>query len=134
VSRLEQKSTDELARAKEFLDIAQQTLEKSLKTTANRLYFAAERAVVAYLFAMEIKVSKKHGSIWNAAKTVDMKWHTLLQVLYDLRLQADYGANSTIKILTKEVISPYISEVSSLLADIEKKIAQKEKEKKTTPL
>lgn len=128
---LEQKSTDELARAKEFLDITQQTLEKSLKTTANRLYFAAERAIVAYLLAMEIKVSKRHGIIWNAAKTVDTKWYVLLQSLYDLRLQADYGAKSTIRPLTKEVISQYIPEVSSLLADIENKIAQKEKEKKT---
>ena len=96
-------------------------LEKSLKTTADRLYFAAERAVVAYLLVMEEKVSKQHGEIWNAARTVDTEWHALLQSLYDLRLQADYGAKSTIKILTKEVILHYIPKVSSLLADIEKK-------------
>src|SRR3989339_549145 len=47
--KLEKKYLDEFKIAEEFLQISKNSLDLSLRTSANRLYFAFEKAVISYL-------------------------------------------------------------------------------------
>lgn len=117
-------SLTEWNRAKDFLAASKRNLEESdLKTAANRLYFACERAAVAGLRAANRKVPKHHKVVWMLSRYLGLGYdcYKLLRKLYDLRLQADYGKSSKIVELTTESLKEQIAEADKMFETIKNK-------------
>jgi hypothetical protein len=128
---LEKKFLDEFKVAEEFLVVAKNNLNSSLRTSANRIYFAFEKAVIAYLSFLNLKVSKNHKKIWEiSAKELGEEYYSLFRELYDLRMQADYGAASIIVPFNNHVISQKIFETEALINKIKNKLDIKKNEDK----
>lgn len=121
---MEKKYLDEWKRAKDFLESARNNLNlNDIKTTANREYFAVERAVVCLLLIENKKVPKNHKIIWEMSKllSIETNVHELMRKLYDLRLQADYGKVSDIAVLNKETVNDYLNQIEVVMKTIERK-------------
>jgi len=89
---LEKKYLSEISLAEEFLKSAKNSLEFSMRTSANRLYFALEKAVVSYILFRGGEIPKNHQKIWEfSSSLLEQEYYTVLRELYDLRMQADYG-------------------------------------------
>ena len=117
---MDKKYSNELKDAREFLKIAEDILGRSLKTSANRLYFALEKGVIACLNYDGIEIPKNHQKLWDSANELPgEKYYTALRELYDLRMQADYGAMSLIVPLNSEIIKKAIERVKDLINSIE---------------
>jgi len=102
---LEKKYLNELKFAEEFLEAAKRNLESSLRTSANRLYFAVEKAVISYFYFKNIKIPKNHQKLWElSAEHLGEECYQLLRRLYDLRMQADYGLTSVFTDLNQEIL------------------------------
>lgn len=111
----------EIETAKEFLNSAKFNLDCSLRTSANRLYFALEKAVIAYFLFMKMKIPKNHQKLWEiSAKFLGEDYYKTLRELYDLRMQADYGLVSIFVNLTKENLINYLPRVEFLIKRIKK--------------
>lgn len=120
--KLVKKYLDEWKRANDFLNAAKTNLEwGDLKTTANREYFALERAIVCVLLMENKKVFKNHKKIWEMSKSLDLDVFSLMRKLYDLRLQADYGKISDIVELNRGNVIDYLNQVELLIKKIRKK-------------
>ena len=120
---MEKRYLDELKISEEFLNVAKRNLELSFRTSANRLYFAFERAVVAYLMFKQVKVSKNHQKIWELCdEFLGENFYSHLRNLYDLRMQADYGNISRFIKLDKKVLKTEISKTETLIKKIKKVI------------
>ena len=122
--KLVKKCLDEWKRANDFLDAARNNLKLGdLKTTANREYFALERAIVSVLLMENKKVSKNHKKIWEMSRVLDLNVDVfnLMRKLYDLRLQADYGKTSHIVELSEGNVINYLSQVELLIKRIREK-------------
>lgn len=125
---MEKKYLNELKTAEEFFEVAKKNLDLSLKTSANRLYFAFEKAIIAYLIFKSINVQKNHQKIWElSAKLLGEEYYSLFRVLYDLRMQADYGNVSIFADLSVKTVKENISKVEFLVKKI--KLLMKEEEK-----
>ena len=60
---------DDWKRSKDFLKAAETNLKlEDYKTSANRIYFAAESAIVAGLKLSAKPISKNHKNIWTYSK------------------------------------------------------------------
>ena len=95
VLKLENKYLNELKLAEEFLISAKNNLPQNLRTSANRLYFSFEKLIIAYLLFKDVKVPKNHQKIWElASELLGDEYYQFLRILYDLRMQADYGNKS----------------------------------------
>jgi uncharacterized protein (UPF0332 family) len=109
--------------AEEFLEMAKKNLNSSLRTSANRLYFALEKAVIAYLYFKNIRVQKNHQKLWElSGKLLGEEYYSLLRELYDLRMQADYGNISVFADLNAKTIKENINKVESLISKLKSKI------------
>ncbi len=110
--------------AKDFHSSAKKNFElDDYKTAANRAYLSAESAVKAGLKFTGKQVSTKHQNNWTNSVLLELGIDTfsLLQELYDLRLQADYGTVSEVVKLNKEEVSKYMKKLEDLLEKIKKK-------------
>ena len=126
--KLVSKYLNELSRAEEFIRAAKENISFSLRTSANRMYFALERVVVSYLLFKEIEVPLNHQKLWEvAAVNLGEDYYNCLRELYDLRMQADYGFSSNIVKLNKEVVKKYIVKIEFYIHEIKNKIKNKEK-------
>jgi len=109
--------------AEEFLKAAKNNLKTSLRTAANRLYFALERAVIAYLKKKNVKAPKNHQQLWNlTAENLGEEYYQGLRKAYDLRMQADYGVISIFTELTTESIERNLMITEILIGKIKKTI------------
>jgi uncharacterized protein (UPF0332 family) len=123
VLKLGREYLSEIKDAEEFLKTAEYSLNISLKSSANRLYFALERAVVAYLHFKGRKASKNRQKLWGVAlELLGENYYQLLMQLYDLRLQADYGTISKITSLNSDILRELIVKVKENISFIKKSI------------
>ena len=114
---MEKNYLNELKIAEEFLMTAKKNQNSSLRTSANRLYFALEKAVIAYLYFKDVKVSKNHQKLWELSDSLlGKEYYSLLRDLYDLRMQADYGNISVFADLNAKTIKENIDKVESLIS------------------
>lgn len=124
---MEKRYLDELKIAEEFFEIAKKNLNESLRTSANRLYFALEKSVVAYLLFKQVKVPKSHRIIWElSSKEIGQKYYDMLRKLYDLRMQADYGNVSIFADFNIKILGEKILQVEKLINEIKMKIKREE--------
>ncbi|MBU2104735.1 MAG: HEPN domain-containing protein [Nanoarchaeota archaeon] len=113
---MEKNYLNEFKIAEEFLEIAKKNLDSSLRTSANRLYFALEKAVIAYFYFKKLKIPKNHQKLWEmSAELLGEEYYSLLRILYDLRMQADYGNISVFVDLNAETIKENIDKVEFLI-------------------
>ncbi len=113
---MEKEYLGEIRIAEEFLDAARKNMKISLRTSANRLYFAMEKAVLAYFCFKKIKIPKNHQKIWElSGKLLGEEYYSLLRALYDLRLQADYGSVSVFSELNVDILSGNLSKVEFII-------------------
>lgn len=115
---------NEWGRAKDFLKAVKDNLNlNDIKTSANREYFAIERAVVCALMIENRKISKNHKKIWEMSKSLDIGFDAfnLMRKLYDLRLQADYGKISNITELNKDNVVYYLKQLELIMKKIKEK-------------
>ena len=120
---MEKNYLNELKIAEEFLMTAKKNQNSSLRTSANRLYFALEKAVIAYLYFKDVKVSKNHQKLWELSDSLlGKEYYSLLRDLYDLRMQADYGNISVFADLNAKTIKENIDKVESLISKLKLKI------------
>ena len=118
---------EEWQKAKRFFNSSLRNLKLGdIETSANRLYFSAERAAVAWLKKNKVSVPPDHQQIWFLSKkiTIPLNSYSLLKELYDLRLQADYGKRFEIAVLNAETIKNGIAKTRKLLEEIEKSLAR----------
>lgn len=128
--KLEKKYLIDLENAEEFLNVARNVLDSSIKTSANRLYFALEKAVTAYLGFKGKDIPKNHQKLWELAnELLGKEYYQALRKLYDLRMQADYGLMSMISPLNNEIMKNTIEKTKHLIDKISKEILQKEEKK-----
>ncbi len=127
---MERNYSDEFKIAEEFLRISKSNLESSMRTSANRIYFAMEKAVTAYFYFKKIRVPKNHQKLWElSAKTPGEEYYSVLRNLYDLRMQADYGSASVFVGLNIENIKENINKVEDLIYKLKQKaIAHRRRE------
>lgn len=114
-------------KAKRFFNSSLRNLNLGdVETSANRLYFSAERASVAWLKKNRVAVPPDHQQIWFLSKKIVIPTdsNALLKELYDLRLQADYGKRFEIAVLNKETVKNYLSKTRRLLEEIEKSLTK----------
>lgn len=124
---MEKNYLNELKIAFEFLDVSKNNLNSSLKTSANRIYFALERAVVSYLYFKKINIPKNHQKLWElSSEFLGDGFYKILRELYDLRMQADYGIVSVFVVLNKDILKKYLIEVEFLINKI-KSLVENEK-------
>jgi uncharacterized protein (UPF0332 family) len=118
----------EINLAEEFIEVAKNNLGSSLRTSANRAYFALEKAVVSFLMFKRLnKLPKNHQKIWElASEFLGEGAYQLLRELYDLRMQADYGSVSLIVDFNEKVVGEKILEVKNFIEVIKKKINKRE--------
>src|SRR3989344_4631676 len=129
VLKLENKYLSEMALAEEFLESAKISLESSMRTSANRLYFALEKAVIAYILFKGDELPKNHQKIWEISSILlGEDYYSTLRELYDLRMQADYGRISVFLELTIETLKINLVKVESLIRDIRLKLGLNQKE------
>src|SRR3989344_6396197 len=108
-----------MALAEEFLKSAKNSLDFSMRTSANRLYFALEKAVIAYIIYNLREVPKNHQKIWEiSSDLLGEEYYSVLRELYDLRMQADYGRISVFLELSLEVLKNKLVKVESLINNI----------------
>ena len=118
---MEKKYLNELKIAEEFIKVAKDNLDLSLRTSANRLYFAFEKAVISYLIFKKIKVPKNHQNIWElCAKFLGEEFYSHLRNLYDLRMQADYGNISKFVVFNKKTVGNAVLKSGFLIEKINK--------------
>jgi hypothetical protein len=123
---LEKKYLDEFKIAREFLEVSKNSLRYSQRTSANRLYFAFEKAVISYLLFLGKKVPKNHQKIWNlCSEFLGESFYDHFRELYDLRMQADYGNISKFVNLNETVLKGLIEKSGLLIDSIEMKIKTK---------
>jgi len=116
---LEKNYLNEMKTAEEFFEIAKKNLRVSPRTSANRLYFAFEKAVVSYFYLKKIPVPKNHQRLWElSAEHLGEKYYYLLRSLYDLRIQADYGLVSVFVNLDEKVLRENFVKVEFLINKI----------------
>ena len=121
--KLEKRYLSELKVAEEFLEASEKNLNESLRTSANRLYFAFEKAIISYLYFKNIRIPKNHQKIWElSAEMLGEEYYSLLRELYDLRVQADYGSMSVFADLSVKNVSEKMVKVRSLFNKIKKRI------------
>ena len=127
---MEKNYLNEFKIAEEFLEIAKKNLPASLRTSANRLYFALEKAVIAYFYFKKIKIPRNHQKLWElSAELLGENYYSLLRELYDLRMQADYGNTSIFVELSVRVIIENIEKVKDLIGELKRKIKYKNPER-----
>lgn len=120
---MEKRYLNELKISEEFLKVAKNNLEESLRTSANRLYFSFEKAVVAYLMFKKIKVLKNHQKVWElCAEFLGEEFYNHLRNLYDLRMQADYGNVSQFIKFNKDILKNEIRKTDILIKKVKKMI------------
>lgn len=116
---MEKNYLNELKIAEEFLDVAKKNMKSSPRTSANRLYFAFEKAVTSYFCFKNIKIPKNHQKLWEiSAEYLGGDYYSLLRSLYDLRMQADYGAVSIFVDLDEKVLKENFIKVEFLINKI----------------
>ena len=116
---MESKYLSEFEMAKEFIEVAKRSIELSPKSCANRIYFAFEKAVIAYLLFKDINIPKNHKKIWDvSSELLGEEYYVLFRELYDLRMQADYGRTSIFVKLDMRVLKKKIILVENLMAKI----------------
>jgi len=116
---LEKRYLSEISLAEEFLKSAKNSLDFSMRTSANRLYFALEKAVVSYILFKGHEIPKTHQKIWEFSSTMlGEEYYSALRELYDLRMQADYGRISVFLELSLEVLKNKLVKVESLINNI----------------
>jgi hypothetical protein len=123
---LEKKYLSEFKISLEFLNVAKTSLKSSLRTCANRLYFAFEKAVVSYLLFKNIKVPKNHQKIWNlCSEFLGEEFYDHFRKLYDLRMQADYGNISKFVEFNEKILKDFIEKSEDLIKKIKLKMEEK---------
>ncbi len=121
--KLEKRYLSEISLAEEFLKSAKNSLDFSMRTSANRLYFALEKAVVSYILFKGHEIPKTHQKIWEFSSTMlGEEYYSALRELYDLRMQADYGRISVFLELSLEVLKNKLVKVESLIESIKLKL------------
>ena len=114
---------DDLAIAEEFLEVAEKNLNSSWRTSANRLYFALEKAVTSYFSFKKMAFPKSHQKIWElSSKLLGKEYYSLLRTLYDLRMQADYGNISVFVELNKKALEIILYKVKALFDKIKERM------------
>lgn len=117
--KLEKKYLGEFDIAREFLKVAKDNLRVSLRTSANRLYFSFEKAVVAYLMFKGEKIPRNHQGVWElCSEFLGEEFYGHLRYLYDLRMQADYGAVSVFVEFSEKVVEEGIKTAEILIGKI----------------
>jgi len=117
--KLEKKYLTEFKLSEEFLEIAKINSNLSFRSSANRLYFSFEKAVISYLLFKGLKVPKNHQKMWElCSEHLGEEYYSHLRQLYDLRMQGDYGNISTFVLLTKETLQENISKTEVLIKSI----------------
>jgi len=128
---LEKKYLSEFKIAREFLEVSKINLKSSLRTSANRLYFAFEKAVISYLLFLNKKVPKNHQKIWSlCSEFLGEEFYDHFRELYDLRMQADYGNISKFFDLNEKVLKNLIKKSELFIRNIELKMRKIENEKR----
>ena len=123
VLKLGKKYLSEMNDAEEFLKVAESNFNTSLKTSANRMYFALERAVAAFLHFKDKKVPKSRQKLWMiASELLGENCYQILRQLYDFRLQADYGSISKIVSLDSVVLKEFLAKTKEVVFYIKKSI------------
>jgi len=123
---LEKKYLVEFKVASEFLGVSKKNLKNSLRTSANRLYFSFEKAIISYLLFKEIRVPKNHQKIWIlCSENLGEEFYDHFRKLYDLRMQADYGNISKFVKFNIKSLRKMIIKSEKLIKDIGLKIRGK---------
>ncbi|MCR4327887.1 MAG: HEPN domain-containing protein, partial [Nanoarchaeota archaeon] len=116
---MEKKYLDEFKIAREFLEVSKSSFKSSLRTSANRWYFAFEKAVISYFLFLEKKVPKNHQKIWNlCSEHLGENFYDHFRGLYDLRMQADYGNVSKFVSLDEGVLRGLIEKSELLIRGV----------------
>ena len=122
---MENKYLNEFKLAEEFLKSSKNNLVQSLRTSSNRLYFSFEKLIIAYLLFKGVKVPKNHQKIWElTSEILGEEYYSLLRVLYDLRMQADYGSKSVFVDLNINNLEHNILKVESYFLKIKNLITK----------
>ena len=125
---MEKTYLDEFKIAEEFLQVSKNSLDLSLRTSANRLYFAFEKAVISYLLFNQKKVPKNHQKIWElCAEVLGENYYNHLRNLYDLRMQADYGNVSLFVEFNKKIVEKNIFLSEKLIQEIKERLGNTKK-------
>ncbi len=128
--QLEKKYLDNIEAAEEFLKAAESLVATSFKSAANRLYFALEQAIIAYLNKEGIEVPKNHQQSWELSRKLGNEYYDALRELYDLRMQADYGTISTVVPLAAETVKLNVQTTKNLIRTIKTMISKEDNTKK----
>jgi uncharacterized protein (UPF0332 family) len=120
---LEKKYLNEFKLSEEFLEIAKINSSLSFRSSANRLYFSFEKAVVSYLLSKNLKVPKNHQKMWELCSDyLGEEYYLHLRRLYDLRMQGDYGNISVFIVLNKTTLQENISKTEVLIKKIKEEL------------
>lgn len=120
---MEKKYLSELKLSEEFLEIAKLNLKVSVRSSANRLYFSFEKAIVSYLLFRKLKVLKNHKRVWVlCAEVLGEKYYNHLRNLYDLRMQGDYGNISQFVELNEKVLRNNIEITENMIKGLKEKM------------
>jgi len=121
--KLEKKYLTEFKLSEEFLKIAKINSNLSFRSSANRLYFSFEKAVISYLLFKGLKVPKNHQKMWElCSESLGEEHYSHLRRLYDLRMQGDYGNISVFVMLTKSTLQENITKTEDLINKIRRKL------------
>ncbi len=112
--------------AEEFIEATRINLRSSLRTSANRIYFAFEKAIESYILYMEKKIPKNHQKIWElSSELLGEEYYNHFRILYDLRMQADYGTASIIVLFNESIVKENLHKTETLIKDIKMKLLEK---------
>ncbi|MEK6913304.1 MAG: HEPN domain-containing protein [Nanoarchaeota archaeon] len=105
--------------AEEFFDAVRKNINSSGRTSTNRLYFAFEKAVISYIYFKKRDVPKNHQKLWElSSELLGKEYYSLFRVLYDLRMQADYGNISIFADLNIKNIQENLNKAESLAKEL----------------
>ncbi len=125
---MEKRYLNEIKVAEEFIKIAEEVVKVSLRTSANRVYFALEKAVIGFLLFKGLEVPKNHQKIWDvSSELLGEDSYQLFRELYDLRMQADYGTESIIVEFNEKIVMEKINKVNNFINMI-KDMSKEEKD------
>lgn len=123
--KLEKKYLNEIKLSGEFLEIAKINSGLSFRSSANRLYFSFEKAVISYLLFKNLKVPKNHQKMWELCSDyLGEEYYAHLRKLYDLRMQGDYGNISIFVVLNKITLKENIYKTEVLIKKIKEEFAK----------
>lgn len=119
-------------RAKEAIKSAEEVIDISLPTSANRIYTAGENLAYAVLLSVQGSASRNHGKLWNGIQRLhemgELKndYRKTLETSYRLRIKGDYGRDiDGVIIINKQIIVEQIKTLKKFLNEVENVLKDK---------